>query len=120
MMNTLNASEFLPLLANDFHYASQWVFAEIESKQKYLDYITTKLQAVKDTGAKVWAEMGEIEESIAVLSHGCGDPCVFLAQGEKEKIAAVVLAEIKDGKIKRLDMCVPELYRGKRSGEYPI
>lgn len=119
MMNTLDASKFEPLLAEDYHYASQWVFAEIESKQNYLDYITAKLQAVKDTGAKVWAEMGEIEESFAVLAHGCGDPCVIMAQGEKHRVAAVVLAEVKDGKIRRLDMYRPDLYRSTRSSEYP-
>ena len=26
MMNTLNVSHLEPLLADDFHYASQWVF----------------------------------------------------------------------------------------------
>jgi hypothetical protein len=97
MMNTLDASKFIPLLADDFHYASQWVFAEITSKREYFDYITKKLEAVKDSGAKVWAEMGEAEESFAVLSHGEG----------------------KDGTVQRLDMCMPELYRWKRSGNYP-
>jgi hypothetical protein len=119
MMNTLDASNFAPLLADDFHYASQWVFAEIESKQEYLPYITAKLQAVKDTDAKVWAEMGEIEESSAAFSDGFGDPCVLMAQGEKDHVAAVVLAEVKDGKIKRLDMCMPDLYLTTRSGKYP-
>jgi hypothetical protein len=32
MVNTLDASHLEPLLADDFHYASQWVFAEMESK----------------------------------------------------------------------------------------
>ena len=30
MMNTLDASQLEPLLADDFHYASQWVFDEID------------------------------------------------------------------------------------------
>lgn len=45
MMNTLDASHIEPLLAYDFHYASQWVFAEIKSKQEYLDYIRPKTKA---------------------------------------------------------------------------
>ena len=39
MMNTLDSSKLEPLLSDDFHYASQMVLAEIESKQEYLDYI---------------------------------------------------------------------------------
>jgi hypothetical protein len=119
MMNTLDASKFIPLLADDFHYASQWVFAEITSKREYFDYITKKLEAVKDSGAKVWAEIGEAEESFAVLSHGEGTPCVGMAQDGKGDVAALVFAEVKDGTVQRLDMCMPELYRWKRSGNYP-
>jgi hypothetical protein len=119
MFNTLDAGKFAPLLADDFHYASQWVFAEITSKAEYLDYITKKLEAVKASGVKVWAEIGEIEESFAVLSHGWGDPCVFMANGGQDNLVSIVLAEVKDDKIKRLDMCMLDLYRGKRSGEYP-
>lgn len=114
MMNTLDADKFTPLLADDFHYASQWVFAEIQSKQEYLDYITKKLQAVKDSGAKVCAEMGEIEESFAVLSHGWGTPCVVMAKGGKDDVVSLVFAEVKGETIQRLDMCIPELYRWKR------
>lgn len=46
MMNTLDASFLEPLLAEDFHYASQWVLAEIESKSAYLEYIVPKLDAI--------------------------------------------------------------------------
>jgi hypothetical protein len=31
MMNRLDADQLAPLLADDFHYASQWVFAEMTS-----------------------------------------------------------------------------------------
>lgn len=58
MMNTLDASRFMSLLDEDFHYASQWVFNEIESKQEYLEYITGKLKAFGASGLKVWAENG--------------------------------------------------------------
>ena len=42
MMNTLDASNLEPMLAEDFHYASQWVLPEITSKADYLAYITSK------------------------------------------------------------------------------
>jgi hypothetical protein len=109
MMNTLNLTSFEPLLAEDFHYASQWVFHEIESKQEYLDYITRKLRAIKASDSKVWAELAQSDNG----------PCVVMAQDEKDNTLSVVFAEVKDSKIQRMDMCMLELYSGKRTGEYP-
>lgn len=113
MMNTLDSSKLEPLLAVDFHYASQMVFAEIESKQEYLDYITPKLETIRASGSKVWAEM-------ATLTHGFPGPCVVLAQGDKENLVAVVLAKVRGGFIERIDMCiVPTPQSAKRTGDYP-
>lgn len=113
MMNTLDASRLEPLLAEDFHYASQWVFSEITSKADYLAYITPKLKAIQGSGAKVWAEMG-------VLDRELPGPCVVMAQGDKEKLAAVLLATVEGGKIKRLDLCgAPSSHSARRSGIYP-
>jgi len=56
MMNILDAAHLEPLLADDFHYASQWVFDEIESKSAYLEYIVQKLEAIRESGSTVWAE----------------------------------------------------------------
>jgi hypothetical protein len=112
-MNTLDSSKLEPLLAVDFHYASQMVFAEIESKQEYLDYITPKLETIRASGSKVWAEM-------ATLTHGFPGPCVVLAQGDKENLVAVVLAKVRGGFIERIDMCiVPTPQSAKRTGDYP-
>jgi hypothetical protein len=113
MMNTLDASHIEPLLADDFHYASQWVFAEIKSQQEYLDYIRPKLEAVKASGKHVWAEMAKLEREIP-------GPCVVLAQDERDNLISLVLAVIKDGKISRLDMCgAPSPHDAIRSGIYP-
>jgi hypothetical protein len=113
MMNTLDSSKLEPLLSPDFHYESQMVFSEINSKQEYLDYINPKLETVRASGTKVWAEM-------AMLKHSFPGPCVVLAQGEKENLVALVLAEVKGDLIKRIDMCiVPNPQSAERSGEYP-
>jgi len=113
MINTLDTSHLEPLLAEDFHYASQWVFSEITSKTDYLAYITPKLSAIRSSGTEVWAEMG-------VLDRELPGPCVVLAQGDKEKLAAVVLAGVEGGKIKRLDLCgAPSPHSARRSGIYP-
>ena len=113
MMNTLDVSCLEPLLAEDFHYASQWVFAEIESKTAYLEYIVPKLDAIRKSGAAAWAEMGWLDQEFP-------GPCVVMAQGDKDNLLAVVLAEVEDGLIKRLDLCgVPSPRSARRSGEYP-
>lgn len=113
MMNTLDVSHLEPLLAEDFHYASQWVFAEIESKGAYLEYIVPKLEAIREHGGPVWAEMGWLDREFP-------GPCVVMAQGEKETLVAVVLAEVQQGRVKRLDLCcVPSPHSASRTGEYP-
>ena len=113
MMNTLNCAKLGPLLAEDFRYASQMVFSEIESKQEYLDYIRPKLSTLKRTDSRVWAEMG-------TLTHEFPGPCVILAQGEKENLVAVVLAQVEGDHVKRFDLCiVPTPGSALRSGDYP-
>ena len=98
MMNRLDVAEIEPHLAEDFRYASQWVFAGISSKQAYLDYIRPKLAAVNASGVAVWAEMGRPPLELT-------GPCVVLAQGEKDNLVAVVLATVAGGKVTRLDIC---------------
>ena len=114
MMNTLDSSKLESLLAENFRYASQMVFSEIESKQEYMAYIKPKLEAVRSSGDKVWAEMGRLDDDFT-------GPCVVLAQGDKENLVAVILAEIEGDFISRIDMCiVPTPQSAVRSGEYPV
>ncbi len=113
MMNTLDVKHIAPLLAEDFHYSSQWVIAEITSKQEYLGYIRPKLEAIAKSGAKVYAEM-------AVHDGWGGEPCVVMAQGSPSNLVATVLAKVSDGQITRLDMgMLPAPEEATRSGEYP-
>ena len=114
MMNTLDSSKLESLLAENFRYASQMVFSEIESKQEYMAYIKPKLEAVRSSGDKVWAEMGRLDDDFT-------GPCVVLAQGDKENLVAVILAEVEGDFISRIDMCiVPTPQSAVRSGEYPV
>lgn len=109
MMNTLEVGRLADLLAEDFRYSSQWVFDEIASREAFLDYISRKLLALRESGVAVFAEMGS-----------CGRPCVVLSQGSRQNRIATVLAEVKDGELARLDMCLvppPESVRG--TGELP-
>lgn len=113
MMNTLDASHLELLLADDFHYASQWVLAEIESRVAYLEYIAPKLEVIRKSGTRTWAEIGWLDNEYP-------GPCVVMAQGDKENLIAVVLAEVKDGKVKRFDFCgAPSPHSARRTGDYP-
>jgi hypothetical protein len=113
MMNTLDVSHIEPLLSENFHYASQWVFDEIMSKQAFIDYIGPKLESIEKSGGRAYAEMAE-------LKTYSGGPCVVMAQGSKDNLLATVLVEVEYGKIKRLDMCqIPPPSAAERSGEYP-
>jgi hypothetical protein len=100
-------------LADNFHYASQWVFDEIDSSERFLEYIIPKIETIRKSEQRVWAEIGELE------SYPFG-PCVVIAQGKKNDLVAIVLVEVEAGKIKRLDMCcIPPPQSAKRTGEYP-
>ena len=113
MMNTQCIDAIKSHLADDFHYASQWVFAEITSKQEYMDYIVPKLDAIRSSGAEVFAEM-------AYLDREMPGPCVVLAQGDAENLIALVFAQVANGKIVRLDLAgAPSPRAVRRSGVYP-
>jgi hypothetical protein len=113
MINKLDVSFLEPLLADDFHYASQWVLTEIESKDAFLKYITVKLEAIRNSGATAWAEMGWLDGDLT-------GPCVVMAQGDKDNLVTVVLAKVRNGAVTRLDICgAPSPRSARRSGDYP-
>lgn len=76
-LNTLDTTPLEPLLADDFHYASQWVFEEITSKADYLRYLRSKFHTLRDGRNPVFAELGH------VYAYGEDQPCVVLAQGSR-------------------------------------
>jgi hypothetical protein len=110
MMNNLDASFIEPYLADDFSYESQWVFAEITSKQEYLDYIQPKLATIAKSGSRAFAE----------VALWADEPCVVMAQGSKDNLVATVLVKVSGECISRIDMCaVPMPQETRRTGEYP-
>jgi hypothetical protein len=114
MMNTLNTEPLEALLADDFVYESQYVFAALKSKQAFLDDMVPKLQTIASAKAFVYAEMGMVG---AYFEY---QPCVILAQNEKSNLVAIVLAKVGADKLMRLDLCcVPPPQAAERSGEYP-
>jgi hypothetical protein len=98
MMNTMSTESLEPLLA----------------EQEFLDYMVPKLKTIVRAKATVYAEMG------TVAAYGRQQPCVILAQNEKNNLVGIVLAKVAGNKLKRLDLCVvPPPEAAERSGEYP-
>ena len=116
MMNTLDPTHFEALLAEDFVYESQVVLQPLESKQEFLDYIYPKLKTIQEANATVFAEMG------TVSAYGrANQPCVVMAQNDRENLTALFLVKLEGQLIKRLDICVtPSPKTAQRSGEYPV
>jgi len=112
--NRLDCKAFLALLASDARYASQWVYDELKGKIAIGKYLKGKMNTVKNCGSEVFAELGRTTTGFA------GRDCVCMAQGTKEQVTAIVLFEVVSGKIKRYDLCIPELLGVVRSGIYPI
>lgn len=113
MMNTMNLSEFVALLAPNARYASQWVFEELKGKKAIEKYLRGKINAIKETDSKVYCEMAVAQDSFP------GKPCVAVAQDNKEEVIGVVVFEVDKNLIQRFDMCMPVLFMPKRSGIYP-
>ncbi len=114
MMNTLRTEPLEGLLAEDFTYESQTVFQALDSKQAFLSYIRPKLKTIAEAKATVYAEMG------VVSAYGERQPCVVLAQNERNNLVGLVLAKVKDNKLARLDLCVvPPPQTAERNGDYP-
>ena len=114
--NRLRPREFVDLLATDVRYTSMWVFEELQGCKAVAEYLTSKMHAVRqhsavDSTSLVRAELGKTTISWP------GRDCVVLTQNGH--VAAAALFEVANGLIKKIDLCMPELLRIVRSGEYP-
>ena len=110
---TLDASHIELLLADEFCYSSQWMIGEITSKTEFLDYIKSILDSIRQSGGRAYAE-------IAYANAWGHDECVVTAEDDKENLVACVFAHVRDGKIRRIDMCgAPPPSATMISGEYP-
>lgn len=107
--NTLDFSNFFCELHDDCKYTSQYVLEELDSKNKIIEYLSGKIQAVKNSGHKVLAKMATLNRGASV-NPPPGSPCVAMYQGRSSEIAMVVLFEVCDDKICEIDICMPELY----------
>ena len=114
MLNTLNAECIQPLLADDFIFESQQVLQPLESKEAFLEYIHGKLETIRRVHATVFAEMGTVD----TFRHS--QPCVILAQNDRDNLVGLALAQTDGELLKRIDLCIiPAPQSAKRSGDYP-
>lgn len=73
----------------------------------------------------VYAEIGycgsQEGNSVQVWSAYEGKPCILIAQGNPNEMLALVLLEVEDKMIKRIDICtvIPHPSTAIRTGEYP-
>jgi hypothetical protein len=113
--NRLDCTDFLPLLADDATYESQWVLSKLEGREAIATYLTKKMQVVKASGSKVRAELVQ-----ARCDYEFGRDCVLLVQNEEKDTQAVVVFRVEKGQIKRYDLCAPEFFDPEQTGIYPI
>lgn len=109
--NRLDCGDFLSLLDLDASYASQWVFEELEGRHAIEEYLTGKMETVRNSARKVYAELGTTLD---------GRDCVLMAQDNRDEVKAVILFEVSEDRILQYDMCMPEMTGFVRSGIYPV
>ena len=97
---TYDASLIEDYLAEDMHYASMWVFLEMTSKEEYMDYLTGKLQTLKDHGARIEFQIvqGRMHEKALLVTNDeasegrYGFIAVFNKEGKVEMLNITVQA----------------------------
>jgi len=116
MLNTSAPDGFIALLAEDFVYSSHWVFKDITSAAEFIAYIRPKLEAVRASGAAVYAELGRVHDPF----RGEQRSCVILAQGGRDALAGLAFADVANGRISRVSLqIVPGVHTAERLGIYP-
>ena len=86
----------------DFRYNSFWVLEEMTSAEQYVDYITRKIQTLKNENIVIKASMMHIRE--------WGKPCLVLEQDPDIKTCLFV-ERSKNGLIAKMDMMPKGFYK---------
>ena len=89
-------------MKSDFRYNSFWVLEEMKSAARYVDYITAKVQTLKNEKIVIKTEIMYI--------RGTGQPCLVLRQPDTEPICLIAERSPK-GLIARMDMMPAGFYR---------
>ena len=85
----------------------------MNSKNEFIEYFKTKLETIKQSKSRVYAELG------ICPAYGHAD-CLIIAQGKKSNLLGVAYASVDEGKISGLSLCiVPTPDLAERSRIYP-
>ena len=86
----------------DFRYNSFWVFEEMTSAEQYVDYITRKIQTLKNENIVIKTSMMHIRD--------WGEPCLVLEQ-DPDIETCLFVEHSKNGLIAKMDMMPKGFYK---------
>ncbi len=119
-INTMDKTPLMFLLADDVAYSSQNVLDELRGKDEISAFLSeTFEESSQSEDMRLFAELA-LTRAYTFYAKS-GEPCVRLAAGEKDNTVAVVLFEIKDDRIQKIEFCtfIPDPSTVERTGEYP-
>jgi Leu/Phe-tRNA-protein transferase len=99
-------------LLDDFHYVSRNVSEEITKKEQYLKYLKSEFKTIQEADPPD----NELYMEMFYDLHS-NKPFLYMRQNENESL---FIAEVKDGKLVRIDLRSPESYSIKRKSEMEI
>jgi len=124
--NNLEFALIEPFLAEDVVYESQEVLTPLIGKAAVSEYLSGKMVSIKKSivTSDVYAEIGYCgsQKGRGVRLFGSeGRPCVLVAQGDIKTPLALVLLQVTNDEIQRIDICtvVPHPSTAIRTGVYP-
>ena len=89
-------------MKSDFRYNSFWVFEEMKSAARYVDYITAKIRTLERENIVIKTEM--------MYMRGTGQPCLVLRQPGTEPVCLIAERSPR-GLIARMDMMPAGFYK---------
>ena len=102
-------------LAPDYRYNSFWVLTEITSADEYVDYITGKIQTLKETNTVIKTKMMYFREPDYQLmlfsdEREIPKPCLLLMQVFDKEPVCLFVERSANGLIARMDMMPAGFY----------
>lgn len=131
-------SEFVDLLAEDCVYTSMWVFESLQGRKAVSRHLLGKGKAIQRSGCypegwivELAGSMNPLPESDIIvngqkkrgsiaLAYEAGKPCLMLCQELDDKVNEILvdLQLTEEGKVSKIDLCMPELFRTNEISEY--
>lgn len=118
--NNLDASLLEPHMAEDVIFWSQQALSDMIGKNAVMAHLNTEMETIRSSPQeRIFAELGETKPY--PLASDDPEPCVVLAQGDKNNVRALRLLRLECGKINSIGICsdAPHPSTARRTGEYP-